>query len=370
MTARPTYTIDEIKDMLLARLPDLAYNYAPPAQGSYEDKGHYFTLNPGRADKSVGSFWIHVSGDKAGKWQDKATGQFGDIFDLIKMSLNCSMSDALREARAVLGLGSTDPAVIRRREEAAERAKQQRAAAAAAERKKKADRAKTAHAIWLSGRAIKDTPAEFYLRDSRKIDLRRLGHQPGALRFVEQCYYSHMDNLTGEVIEGKFPAMVAIVNDHQGRAVACHRTYLGLDAAGRWTKADLPEQKKVLGDYAGAWINLWKGVNPEGRHGVTLGQCKPQTRVYVSEGIEDALSGAILLPAARFIAGISLSNLGGLRLPANVSEVVLIADQDEGVEQKAALQRAVQQHQKAGRVVRIWQNGTGGKDLNDALRDK
>jgi len=132
-SARQTLSIEEIKAMLLARVADVAYHYAPPAQGAYEDRGRYFTLNPGRADKSVGSFYVHVSGPKAGRWQDHATAQHGDILDLIALSLGCNLSDAVREARGYLGLQTLSPDDLRRRQEAAAAAAARRQEAARAE---------------------------------------------------------------------------------------------------------------------------------------------------------------------------------------------------------------------------------------------
>lgn len=369
MTRPHTHSLDQIKDMLLSQIHHVAYHYAPPVKGSYEDRGRYFTLNPGRADRSVGSFYIHLAGPKAGTWTDHATGQFGDVLDLIALSLNCSLKDALQEAKSQLGLATASPEDLRRREQAAAQAKLHRARAAKSEAEKAEKRRKNAHRLWLQASAtIANTPVEFYLRDARGIDLRQLGHQPGAIRYLDRCFYRHIHKETGEVVEGHWPAMLAIVNDRAGAAVACHRTYLAQGSDGRWNKAPLPETKKVLGDYAGSWINLWKGRLPDGRKPKKLSQCPPQTRVYVAEGIEDALSAAILLPEDRHIAAISLSNLGGLQLPDNVTEVVLVADLDQNAEARSALQRAIAQHQKAGRTVRLWQNRAGGKDLNDALR--
>ena len=361
--------IEGIKDLLLAQVGQVAYRYAPPGGKSYEDKGRYFTLNPGRPDKSVGSFYIHLDGSKAGRWTDHATGDHGDILDLIALSLGCNLTDAIREARSFLGLQALNPADLARRKAAAERAKAHRLEAARQERRARENRARSAHRLWLSAEAqIRGTPVEFYLRDRRGIDLARLGRQPGAIRFARACFYRHIDAETGEITEGAFPAMVALVNDRMGKAVACHRTYLAIGADGRWDKAPLPAAKKVLGDYAGAWINIWTGTGPRGGKAGSLSTCPPGTHVYVTEGIEDALSGVMLLPEARWIAGISLSNLGGLALPGRVASVTIAADLDPGPAQQAALQRAIAQLRGPGRRVRLWQNGEGGKDLNDALR--
>jgi hypothetical protein len=366
---RQTYSLDEIKDMLLGQVENVVYHYAPAVQESYQDKGKYFTLNPGRPDRSVGSFVVTLTGSKAGKWNDFATGQHGDILDLIALNLGCNLSDAVREARAYLGLQSASPEDLRRREDAARRAKAQRQEAMRREAEDRERYRRAAHALWLSGReSLRGTPVEFYLRDRRGIDLARIGRQPRALRYLEACRYKHMDRKTGEIIEGEFPAMVAIVNDAKGNAVACHRTWLAIGPDGRWDKAPVPKPKKVLAEYAGAWINIWTGIGPQGGKGVPLTQAPEGTVLHITEGIEDALSAVILMPEARVIAGISLSNLGELKLPPAVAEIVLIADQDEGAEARAALQRAIAAHRAAGRRVRLWQNQSGGKDLNDALR--
>ena len=72
---RYAHSIDDIKHMLLAQVDRVAQTYAPAAPGSYTDKGKYFTLNPGRVDRNVGSFYVNLSGPYAGRFHDHATGQ-------------------------------------------------------------------------------------------------------------------------------------------------------------------------------------------------------------------------------------------------------------------------------------------------------
>ncbi len=369
MTGRQTYSIDQIKDMLLARIDQVVHHYAPPAPGSYTLHGQYFTLNPGRADNSVGSFVVYMTGAKASRWCDFAmSGREGrgDILDLIALNLGCSLKDALAEARQFLGLDYLSPEDTRRHREAAERAKRLRADAAAKDREKAEKRRAMAARLWLEGREIPGTPAEAYLRDTRGIRLTDLPRTPHALHFHPNCFYKHIDPETGEVIEGRFPAMLAIACDRAGKIVACHRTYLDL-YDGAWRKARVPEQKKVLGNYKGAAIRLWSGMGPRGGK-QRLSELKPGAHVYVAEGIEDALSAAVVLPEAVILAAISLSNMAGLWLPETVSDVTLIADRDPGEQAQNALQAAIAAHATAGRRVRVWQNSQGGKDLNDALR--
>lgn len=370
MASRQTYSLDEIKDMLLAQIQSVVDQYAPPAEGSYRHRGLYFTLNPGRADRHVGSFYIHMEGDKAGRWMDHATGDFGDILDLIALNLGCDMKGALAEARAFLGLQTASAEDVARRKAAAEAAAERRRQAAAADREKAERRRKAAQRIFLSAQAaLRGTPVHLYLRDRRGIDLSRLGRQPRSLRYHPACKYYHEDPETGEIFDGEYPAMVAAICDAAGNFVGVHRTYLSLDRRdGIWGKAPVPVPKKVLGDYAGAAINIWRGIGPRGGKPASLPQCPPGTHVYVAEGIEDALSVALLLPDQRVIAAISLSNLGQVRLPENVSTVTLVADQDDHIQARELLMRAAGAHSQAGRVVKLWRNPWGGKDLNDALR--
>jgi hypothetical protein len=367
-----THSLDEIKDMLLARIDQVAHQYAPEASGSYHDGHLYWTLNPGRADRSVGSFCIHMSGPKAGRWNDFATGQHGDLIDLIALSLGCSLSDAVREARAILGLQTRDPAAIRAQEQAVARARAQRQAALADAAAEAERRARQAEGIWLSAAPdLLGTPVEHYLA-GRGIDLRTLRCPPGAIRYHAALHHmaETVDPETGEVIttRAKLPGMVAAIVGRQGRIVAVHRTYLAIGANGRWRKADLPSAKKVLGDYRGGSIRLSNGIGPRGGKDVPLAQCRPGTRVYIAEGIETALSVVALRPEARVLACVSLSNMGAVLLPPNVAEVVLLSDGDTNDQARAAFEAAVAAHAQAGRTVRVWRSEVPGEDLNDALQ--
>lgn len=365
---RPAHSIEQIKDMLLARIDQVAEHYAPPAPGSHHNHGKWFTLNPGRADKTVGSFYVNLDGDRAGRWYDHATGEGGDVLDLIRLSQGGSMVDALKEARAFLGLSQLDPHAIRERERAAKEHKQRREAAKRAAADKAEKTRRYAHRLWLSGQAqIAGTPVERYLH-CRGIELSRLGRTPRALRYIPELPYEHIDPETGEVIRGRWPAMVAMATDATGTPQACHRTWLSLRPDGQVTKAPVPVAKKVIGNIGGAAINLWRGTTPGPRGGApaALKDCPPGTHVYISEGIEDALSAVCIDPSLRVLAAYSLSNLGNVKLPRAVSDVTLIADNDLATEAQAQLQRAVERHQQAGRRVRVWKSSEG-KDLNEAL---
>lgn len=363
------HSIEQIKNRLLDRLADVIDHYAPRAEGSYTAFGRHHTLNPGRADRHVGSFYIHLNGDRAGQWRDHATGGFGDVLDLIGLSLNLTdAKEQLREARRFLGISNETPEQRRDREARAEKGRQRRIQAEKDRRTDEKRKAGAAQRLWLGAQPrIQGTPVEFYLRATRGIDLGALNRQPGALRYMPECWYQDIDEETGEVIEGRWPAMLAAIVNASGEFVAVHRTWLAPNSAGCWDKAPVPKPKKVLGNYYRSAINLWRGIGPRGGKPASLPKCPPDSRVFIAEGVEDALSTILLLPEQRVIAAISLSNLGAVDLPDNVSQVTLVADRDEGPAAQDALQRAITQHQNKGRSVRVFENTWGGKDLNDAL---
>lgn len=377
---RQSVTIEEIKDALLAQLDAVVDRYAPPANGSFTKHGKYFTLNPGRADRSVGSFCITMSGAKAGRWMDFATKDHGDVLDLIRLSLGCDATGAIKEARSFLGLDTESPEVRRQREKAAAEAKARRAAAEASAKKAAEKARETARAIWLSGQEnILDTPVDHYLR-GRGIDLRAFRHPPRAIRFHPACRYyfdaEMVDEATGEVRTVSqwraMPAMVtAIARGGQG-IIDCHRTYLMQDPVRGWVKADLPDAKKVLTDYTGGAIRLCGPDGPRGGE-TKLAKAPPGSRVVVTEGIENALSYMAIRaltgrdPAFVVAAG-SIWNMANIELPNTVAEVILAADNDTNDQARAQLNAAVGFHRSRGRSVRVWRSKTPGNDLNDELQ--
>lgn len=380
MADRQMLSTDDLKDRLLSQLDLLVHHFAPPAPGSYHRGPKFFTLNPGRADRSVGSFCITMSGPNAGRWRDYATGEQGDVIDLIGLHLGLTEPAAkFRAAREWLGLDTEDPATRRAREELAARKRAERERQAAADADRADKMRKAAVGLWLSGQErILDTPVDHYLR-GRGIDLRQLPHIPGAIRFHPECRYYHeveeVDETTGEVTRRRLwrpmPAMVCAIA--RGRQIIdCHRTYLARDDQGRWTKAPVPDAKKVFGDYTGGAIRLSGEAGPRGGH-LRLAKAPQGSRVFVAEGIENALSLMMLRhlagqPPAFVVAAGMLHNLGRVELPAAITSVVLAADSDQGAQAQEGLQKAVAAHARAGRTVAVWRSQVPGEDLNDALK--
>ena len=192
-------------------------------------------------------------------------------------------------------------------------------------------RSTRARAIWESTCPLHGTPAASYL------DRRGLASLCGspALRFHPEAL--HPSGL-------RLPALVALVQAVDGRAVGVHRTYLQADGQ----KAAVVPQKATLGLIQGGAIRL-KPPAPE---------------IVVGEGIESSGSAGLMLSLPAW-AAISAGNLSALLLPPEVQAVLIAADHDaNGVGQHAAEQAAMRWRAE-GRRVRIATPNKPGCDFND-----
>lgn len=289
---------------------------------------------------------VCMAGHKAGIWADFQAGGGGDMLDLVA-AVRCGGDkvEAIRWARGWLGLGPArgdgsrvaPPPPPPPRDEAAERAKAE----------KRRERGK---GLWLAGEPILGTPAEAYLR-GRGIDLAALGKAPGALRFNPKVWCAER--------EMEAPAMLAAIV--AGAAtIGVHRTYLAPDGRGGWRKAPIRSAKKVLGQFQGGAIPIWRGASDR-----PLREAPAGDTVAICEGIEDALTIAMHAGEWRVITCVSAGNMGGIDLPPAITEVVLCLDRDgENQAVKAARERAVRRYQAEGRLVREALPPEGFKDFN------
>lgn len=205
---------------------------------------------------------------------------------------------------------------------------------ASRERKRAAKKAK-ALALWNGSAPALGTPADTYLSARGLPGLAR----SAALRFRPDTPHPEYPQL---------PAMIALVQDVNGAALAIHRTYLRPDGS---SKADVTPEKASLASYFGGAIRL-DPVAPE---------------LVVGEGIESAASAGRMLGLPAW-AAIAANNLeSGLVLPVEVRSVVIAADNDaNGIGQKAA-RHAWMRWTAEGRRVRIATPEVAG-DFNDVLR--
>jgi hypothetical protein len=218
----------------------------------------------------------------AGKWTDAATGEHGDLLDLIARARGLdSLRDVMDEARRFLSL----PAPQR---------PEPRAPVASGS-------PDAARRLFDAGRPIKGTLAETYLR-GRGITY--LDDLP-ALRFHPRCYYRADDNAPVET----WPAMLAAVTDLDGTITGVHRTWLARDGSG---KAPVATPRRAIGRLLG--------------NGVRFGVVRDV--VAVGEGIETMLALRCVLPSLPMIAALSASHLGATVLLPGLRRLYIAQDRD------------------------------------------
>jgi hypothetical protein len=286
-------------------------------------EGRWWTVGdvantPGR------SLFVRLHGPEAGrgaagKWTDAATGEHGDLLDLIARARGLdTLRDVLDEARRFLSL----PAPQR---------PEPRVPVAAGS-------PDAARRLFHAGQPIKGTLAESYLR-ARGITY--LDDMP-ALRFHPRCYYRADENAPVET----WPAMLSAVTDLDGTIAGVHRTWLARDGSG---KAPIATPRRAMGRLLG------NGV----RFGVV------QDVVAVGEGIETVLALRCVLRELSMIAALSASHLAALTLPPELQRLYIARDNDgTGIGAAATLaDRAVR------RGIEAIVLEPRGADFNEALRE-
>lgn len=358
---RDLVSIDVLKFELNNRLDSLVMQLLPMA--CMDSAKHNWCLGSlsGEAGQSLR---IARTASKLGWWKDFSSGEGGDVLSLVNRALNHrDMGETIAWVKQWLGLdGAMSP------EERARREKQAREAnvtAAAAERQQREARRRAAARLWLEAGPVAGSPAERYLL-GRDIVLAQLGRWPGNLRFHPRlrCPATHQPR----------PGLLAKVDAPDGTLLTVHRCFLQVHDDGRVTKADrknggpLEDAKLAFGPYAGGLISVWKG-----RTRRSLRQCEPGEWVAMTEGVEDALTVAMVRPDLRVVSAISLSNLRNAVLPDRIGGLYLCADNDAAEEAKAAFRRAKAVLEQKGLAVREVRPPPQFKDFNDwakALRQE
>jgi Toprim domain len=348
MADRPGSDTAQVKALLQASVTDLARELAP--DGCLKGK-YWMARNPTRDDRRQGSFWIAIRG-VPGSWRDEATGEKGDIIQLIQYVRGCEFGAAMKFARAWLGLSDMHPEQIA---QASQAARERRQAAEADEEAEEEKRRRWAKAHWLNAwESLLGTVAETYLR-GRGIDLRKLPRQPGALRFVPNEKHAE----SGEA----WPCIVSAMSGPKGAIHAIHRTFLARDGS---DKAPVDPARKAWPRCSGAAIHLWRGKSDKPAAGAPA---KSDTLV-LCEGVEDGLTIALALPEARVWCAYSLTNLANIVIPACAERVIVACDNDwgkPGAEKQLA--KALAQLQAQGVPV-AEARSPRGKDFNDCLTGK
>jgi hypothetical protein len=260
----------------------------------------------------------------AGKWTDAATGEHGDLLDLIAANRRLdSLRDVLEEARSFLRLPQSEPREHERQPPAPQRSPE------------------AARRLWAMSRPIAGTVAETYLHGRGLTDLRNCG----ALRFHPHCYYRGDDELPGDQTRDAWPALIASVRDGGGQLTGVSRTWLALDGA---DKAPVTTPRRAMGNLLG--------------HGIRFGVADDV--LAAGEGSETMLSLRQVTPALPMVAATSANHLAALELTTSLRRLYIVRDNDSAG--FAAAEALGGRAAAAG--VEVWILDAVLGDLNDDLR--
>ena len=270
------------------------------------------------------SLFVRLRGPGApGKFTDAATGERGDLLDLIRHRINApTLRAALDEARRFLALPPVpdpDPG--------------------AAAPDAPYDATEAARRLWRRCRAVGGSHAERYLH-ARGLARCRFA----ALRFHPALRYREGASVR------RFPALVAAVTGDGGRIFGVQRTWLD---PRRPAKAGVAVPRKALGRIHGLAVRFG-AVSPD--DGAAL---------VVGEGIETVLSLVTAVPEITAAAALSAGSLGAFAPPPGVARLVIARDNDED--------GALAAERLATRCARLGIAATVvvpvGNDFNDDLVD-
>lgn len=165
-----------------------------------------------------------------GNWVDAATGEHGDLVDLIRLNQRHGrLADTINEAERFLSLS---PSALDDNE-----------AGAASARPARAGSTLAAKRLFAASQHLAGSLAASYLR-SRGITQ---SYDLPALRFHPRCYYNpNKDDAPGT--PGALPALIAAVTDMDGAHTGTHRTWI--DPSGG-AKAKVASPRRAMGNILG-----------------------------------------------------------------------------------------------------------------------
>jgi len=248
--------------------------------------GRYWQVGNAQNEKGQSLFVRLAAPGVVGKWNDAATGEHGDLLDMIQAS--CGLPDlrsAMAEAERFLGCSPEPPP-------------------RPVSFGKKSSNTEIARRLYTSSRPLAGTLGEAYL-NKRGIVLRE---GMGALRFHPRAWF---DAKTYR------PAIIVGVHDNAGRLTGINRMFLDKNA-------NLIE-RRALGELNG--------------HAARIGPINAR-HLLVGEGLESTLSFTVTHPGQALAATLSSAHMAAFAIPSGVSRLTIAADNDPAGRSAAARLRA------------------------------
>ena len=272
------------------KLANRVHEFAPQLLPNGKRAGNYWQAGNAQGEAGT-SLYLHLSGNKPGKWRDAATGEHGDMLDLIAEQNGKSLKRAIPIALKMLGENPVGTPKSNRDDIDT------------------IDTRKSALRLWRYSKKLM-TPygahGQAYFRQ-RGIILR----EHPDLRFHHAAW---IHNDSGERIG--LPAIIAAVRKNND-ITAVHRTFLN---AKEPIKANLSEPRRSLGHLKGGacWLKT------DGDDGL-----------IVAEGIETALSVGMAFGGAAIASGLNTYHLTVMEIPEQYNRIMIAADKDTAGRQAA-----------------------------------
>ncbi|MEO1137821.1 MAG: toprim domain-containing protein [Pseudomonadota bacterium] len=329
-------SIAELTEALACNVEPVCRHYL--SNGHRE--GHYWMVGDARNTPGR-SLFVRLKGPvsgkgAAGKWTDAATGEHGDLLDIIRESCGIfDFGEVAQEARRFLSLS--------RPERPSDMASQSDPA--------RTGSPKAARRLFAMSQAITGTLAEAYLRNRGLAAFSKTA----SLRFHPRCYYRPDRHSETE----NWPALIASVTDLDGAITGAHRTWLDPNGFSETNlgKAPINTPRRAMGNLLG--------------HAVRFGSARDM--MAAGEGIETMLSLRMILPNLPMAAALSAAHLAVIRFPPSLRRLYVAHDNDPAGDGASA--RLTQRAEDAGieAITLLPHLGDFNDDLRmldvDALRD-
>lgn len=283
-------SIADLSAELATRAERFCRQYFPEGrkQGNYWQVGD----TSGAKGQSLAIRLQAQDGRKAGCWQDFATGEYGDLIDLLHERLgSVTLKETLREAQSFLGEARC-PAVPR------ESRNPERPDAASVKRIARARK------LFAAGKPVLGTLAATYLQG------RGLTRLSPALRYHPRVFLRHSEDDPDP--PQRAPALLAKITDNRGQIIGCARFYLDPSTGGL---AEIESPKRILGQLHGHAIRFWSGT--------------ARTDLIVGEGLENTLSVGTALPEFDLASCLTATHLGLFVPPPGIKRIWIARDKDE-----------------------------------------
>lgn len=226
-----------------------------------------------------------------GNWVDAATGEHGDLVDLIRLNQRHGrLADTIEEAERFLSL---PPSASDDNSNVEAFAKPARAGSPIAARR-----------LFAASKPLIGSLAAAYLCSR---GMTRICDLP-TLRFHPRCYYRpNEDDVPGT--PGAFPALIAAVTDTEGVQTGAHRTWLD---PSRSVKAKVASPRRAMGNILGNAVRFGTADDV----------------LIAGEGIETMLSLRQVLPTMPMAAATSSAHLAAILFPPSLQRLYVARDRD------------------------------------------